>query len=54
MGAFRKFREHAHQSEFRVLLRPGIGRPLSLHLGSLTDIAVLGPSSKRLKYGPPS
>ncbi|HSS51721.1 MAG TPA: hypothetical protein VLX28_22485, partial [Thermoanaerobaculia bacterium] len=49
MGTFRKFSERSVDSEFRILIRPGIGSPLSLRLGSLTDIAAMGPTAGRVK-----
>lgn len=49
MGAFRKFKERERESEFRVVLSPGNDEPISLKLGSLEDIAVIGPTDKRLK-----
>lgn len=52
MGAFRKFSERARDSEFRIMVEPGTGGPLSLRIGSLEDIAVLGEASKRLKLTP--
>lgn len=45
MGPFRKFAEHAHQSELRLLVRPGGAKPLSLRIGSLADITRIGPLS---------
>ena len=45
MGAFRKFSERSGDSEFRVLVSPGVGASLDLYLGSLADIAVLGPAA---------
>lgn len=52
MGAFRKFAERSRDSEFRIVVEPGTGAPLSLRIGSLEDIAVLGEASKRLKLIP--
>jgi hypothetical protein len=49
MGAFRKFSERAVDAEFRILIRPGLGYPMSLRLGSLTDIAAMGPTAGRMK-----
>ena len=44
MGPFRKFAEsYAHQNEVRCLVRPGNAKPIVLKLGSLEDIAELGP-----------
>ncbi len=40
LGPFRKFAaQYAHQSEFRLLVLPGDGKPKSIRLGSLNDIA---------------
>jgi hypothetical protein len=52
MGAFRKFSERAQDSEFRILVSPGVGAPMSLRLGSLTDIAAIGPTAGRVKLIP--
>jgi hypothetical protein len=49
MGAFRKSSERAVDSEFRILIRPGLGSPMSLRLGSLTDIAAMGPTAGHMK-----
>lgn len=46
MGIFRKFSEFAYQSEFRIALLPGTGIPYSLRVGDLSDIALVGESSK--------
>jgi hypothetical protein len=43
MGVFRKFDAFAYQSEFRLALLTGTGKPYSLPLGDLSDIALLGP-----------
>ncbi|MBI2780144.1 MAG: hypothetical protein HYX62_10265 [Gammaproteobacteria bacterium] len=42
MGIFRKFSSFSFQSEFRVALLPGTGKPYSLRLGDLSDIAIIG------------
>lgn len=44
MGPFRKFAEgYEHQNEVRCLVRPGSSNSVVLKLGSLQDIAELGP-----------
>lgn len=48
MGAFRKFSHYSHQKELRVAAMPGTGRPLSLYLGNLSDIAIMGHANERL------
>ena len=46
MGLFKKFAEgYAHQNEVRCLVRPGSPDPITLKLGSLEDIAELGPTA---------
>jgi hypothetical protein len=52
MGVFRKYAERAADREVRVAALPGSGGPLSLHLGNLSDIAMIGNSSDRLKLEP--
>lgn len=52
MGPFRKFADHRSDSEFRILVRPGIGKALSLRIGDLNDIAMMFPTSNRLKITP--
>jgi hypothetical protein len=52
MGLFGKFSEFSDQRELRVTVRPGTGRPLSLHLGDLSDIAIMGFTSEKLKLEP--
>jgi hypothetical protein len=42
MGPTKKFDRFVHQSEFRFFIDPGLGKPLTLTLGPLTDIAELG------------
>lgn len=49
MGLFRKFDNHASESEFRMVLPNGDGRPFSLLLGDLRDIALIGATDERLK-----
>jgi hypothetical protein len=49
MGVFKKFSEHAADREVRVVFLPGSGRPLSLRLGNLSDIAMMGSSTDRLR-----
>lgn len=48
MGAFRKFSHYSDQRELRVTAMPGTGRPLSLYLGNLSDIAIMGQTNERL------
>ena len=52
MGVFRKFSEHASDCEFRVVALPGTGHPLSLRLGNLSDIAIMGMTSEWLRLDP--
>ena len=54
MGVFRKFSERAADQEFRVAILPGTGRPLSLRLGDLSDIAIMGMTNERLKLDKPA
>lgn len=54
MGAFRKFSERAADSEFRILIRSDAGSPMSLRLGSLTDIAAMGPTAGHIKLIEPA
>jgi hypothetical protein len=49
-GIFVKPNEFGYQSECRVARTPGTGEPLKLSLGSLADIALLGPSSELNTY----
>ena len=42
MGIFRKYSSFAYQSECRLALLPGTGAPFSLHVGDLSDIALIG------------
>ena len=49
MGLFRKFSENADHREFRIVGSPGTDGPLSLRLGDLSDIAIMGSSSERLR-----
>jgi hypothetical protein len=48
MGAFRKYSHYSDQKELRVAAMPGTGRPLSLYLGNLSDIAIMGQTNERL------
>lgn len=48
MGAFRKYSHYSDQKELRVAEMPGTGRPLSLYLGNLSDIAIMGQTNERL------
>jgi hypothetical protein len=52
MGVFRKFSEHASESELRIAVLPGTGKPLSLRLGNLSDIAIMGSTNERLRLDP--
>lgn len=52
IGVFRKFSERAADSELRVAVLPGTGCPLSLYLGDLSDIAMMGSTSERLRLDP--
>lgn len=52
MGVFRKFAERAADSELRVAILPGTGAPLSLKLGDLSDIAIMGATNERLRLDP--
>lgn len=56
MGAFRKFSRNSDQRELRMVAMPGTGGPLSLYLGNLSDIAMMGSASERLRLEakPPS
>ena len=54
MGVFRKFSERAVDREVRVAVLPGSGGPLSLRLGNLSDIAMIGNTSDRLRLEPKS
>lgn len=42
MGPRKKLDCFAHQSEFRIYVDPGLGKPLTLTIGSLDDIAERG------------
>lgn len=50
MGTFRKFSEFAKHQEFRIVILPGTGKPLSLKLGDLSDIAIIGKTSEKLRF----
>jgi hypothetical protein len=52
VGVFRKFSEHASKSELRIAVLPGTGKPLSLRLGNLSDIAIMGSTNERLRLDP--
>lgn len=52
MGPFRKSNAFAGQSEFRIVLPDGDGKPLSLVLGDLRDIALIGEATDTLKLEP--
>ena len=49
MGVFRKFSEWTSNSEYRVAALPGTGHPLSLRLGNISDIAIMGMTCERLQ-----
>lgn len=44
VGPFRKSADYAYQSEFRILMRPGLGQSVMLEIGDIREIAVWGPS----------
>ncbi len=46
IGPFRKYADYAFQSEFRYLISPGEGRPISLQIGDLRDICFAIPSNE--------
>lgn len=52
MGLFKKFSEYSDESELRIAVLPGTASPLSLHLGDLSDIAMMGSTSERLRLEP--
>lgn len=52
MGLLRKFSEHSAEQELRIAALPGTGRPLSLRLGDLSDIALMGSATKRIRLDP--
>ena len=52
MGLFRKFSQRAADQEVRAVVQPGLGRPLELTLGDLSDIAQIGSASDRLQLLP--
>jgi hypothetical protein len=43
MGIFRKSSEFSYQSEFRIVIHPGMGSPRRLEVGDLSDITITGP-----------
>ena len=43
MGVFRKRSVFSYQSEFRIALKPGLGKPLTVKVGDLSDIVSTGP-----------
>lgn len=49
MGIFSKFSNHSHEQEFRIAVIPGTGQPMSVKLGDISDIAIFGNCSDRLK-----
>lgn len=54
IGPFRKFAVHDNQREFRIVAYPGTGESLTLRLGDLSDIALMGPTNRRLRLDPKS
>lgn len=60
MGPARKFAEggtirYEEQSEYRIAALPGLGKPLELRLGDLSDIGFMAATSMRLRIdGPPA
>ena len=42
VGVFRKFSAFSYQSELRIAIFPGTGKPFSLRLGDLADITLTG------------
>jgi hypothetical protein len=44
VGVFRKSAEFSYQSEFRIAITPGMGRPYTLDVGDLSDITISGPT----------
>lgn len=48
MGFFRKYAEYSYQSEFRIVLEPTTGEPVTIEIGSIEDIAELHPLSRFL------
>lgn len=42
MGPFRKFDSFSYQNEYRIVLRGGEGNPITLQIGNIRDIAVVG------------
>lgn len=52
MGPFRKYADHRKDSEFRIFVTPGLGAPLTLQLGDLSDIALLLPTTNRIRVTP--
>jgi hypothetical protein len=52
MGLFRKFSTYADQREHRIAILPGVGGPLSLHVGSLEDITLTVSADDHLQLTP--
>ncbi len=52
MSTFTKFSEHADQNEFRIAATPGTNSPISIRIGDLSDIAIMGSTSERLLLDP--
>ena len=42
VGVFRKFSAFSYQSELRIAIFPGTGKPFSIRLGDLSDITLTG------------
>lgn len=54
MGAFKKYSDHAGDREFRIAALPGTGHSLSLRLGDLSDITMMGRADRRIRLDPTS
>jgi hypothetical protein len=52
LGLFRKFSKFADQLEHRIAILPGVGGPLSLHMGSLEDITLTVSAEDHLELTP--
>jgi hypothetical protein len=57
VGPFKKRSLFSYQNEFRIVLEPGIGKPLILDIGDIRDITAHGPISeltpnRRAAYSP--
>lgn len=49
MGIFSKFNNYSEEEEFRLAIIPGTGEPLLVQVGDISDIAIMGKCSERLK-----